>query len=52
MNYKIIDDYIFVYCHGCNQIIERGDLNFYCENIYCILCGAHLGYRKDLPNES
>lgn len=44
------EDRTKVFCHGHNrwedireQTIPDDD------NILCLICGAHLGYRKDIP---
>ena len=41
-----------VYCHGCNQWLDTGNLIKLGKNgIHCIFCNEHLGYLHDIPKK-
>ena len=41
----------YFWCYKCNEELEVGDLLRVNDDIICVICGSHLGYFYDLPDE-
>ena len=46
---KLLEWDFEVYCHGCKQKLEIGDLLIINDAVLCVYCKTHLGYIWDLP---